>query len=1107
MRDCRFSGGDGPECQSTDHPRNAQETRGTHAGRWFSALILSLALPLALRAGNGAWSSNGPSPQGGPVFSLAISASDPDILYAGTRGAVMGSTDGGATWSSRSSGLPSTLADVYESIVMDPVALGTLYTVTINPSTQTSGVFKSTDGGTTWQTADAGLTGYLFCMGIAPTTPSTLYTAGANGVFKSTDGGLTWTTTMPYYEDAPIYALAIDPGSPSLVYAGSGTATVYESTDAGNTWTTESIPGISGNIVALTLDPTNPSTVYAAVDTGYTAAGSGIYKSTDGGATWSLLDAGLSNTSVEALAIDPASPSTLFTGTASGGVYKTIDAGGNWAPSGLGTGYVTVLALAPGDPSTVFAGTTGGVYVSKDGGTSWNNTGMQGFGNIGISALDVAPGTQALFAGTIGAGVFRSSDGGTSWVPSGAALDAGSIVAFAIAPAPLTTVYAAANAGGAFASADGGATWDAINTGLTSLWISALTVDPGSPNYLYAVTPQGVFKSTDGGQTWNDLNPNAPNQFQAVSIIVDPSNPSTLYLANNDDGTPYDNGVYKSTDGGTTWSAINSGLPALPMVNALALDPLSSSTLYAGTISGLFKSLDGGNTWNSVGSPLNNDAVVALAINPQDSSTLYVSTNGSGVFESSDGGATWSAINVGLPANAIVWQLAIDPQPPFTLYGSTGSGILSFTQTSSTCTLSCTASAPATGQANTPISFQASATPSSSCSSSTPSYSWNFGDGNTSSQQNPSHAYSSAGTYDWSMSTSLPGGFSCVQTGSIAISSSSSSYSIFGTITSAGSGLHGVTVSAGGATASTDSNGDFTLSELADGTYTVTPSLPGYAFSPTSQSVTVNGESVTGINFTAATTATYSLSGTVTLSGAGLAGVTVTAGSASAKSGSTGAYTISGLVNGTYTVTPSLRGYTFSPASTSETVNGGNVMGVSFTASPGCPTIILSETSLPNSAVGAAYSQTLTASGGVAPYGFVLTGGALPAGLALSSGGIIAGTPSAAGDFTFTVTASDRNACKGSAAYNVTIVPPPSVTRIQKMGSPFRCVVKGSNLQEGVRVYLNGTQWTTFTWKSSTKIVVKGGASLKALVPKNTPVTFTFINPDGGTATVSNWSW
>lgn len=162
-------------------------------------------------------------------------------------------------------------------------------------------------------------------------------------------------------------------------------------------------------------------------------------------------------------------------------------------------------------------------------------------------------------------------------------------------------------------------------------------------------------------------------------------------------------------------------------------------------------------------------------------------------------------------------------------------------------------------------------------------------------------------------------------------------YSISGTITtSAGVGINGVTVSNGSISTTTNSSGAWTLSNLANGSYTITPSLSGYTFSPASRSVTVSGANVTGQNFTGTPVAsTYSVSGSVTTSGgSGIAGVTVSTGSASATTNSSGAYTISGLANGSYTLTPSLTGYTFSPTSRSVTVSGANVTGQNFTGTP-----------------------------------------------------------------------------------------------------------------------------------------------------------------------------
>ena len=101
---------------------------------------------------------------------------------------------------------------------------------------------------------------------------------------------------------------------------------------------------------------------------------------------------------------------------------------------------------------------------------------------------------------------------------------------------------------------------------------------------------------------------------------------------------------------------------------------------------------------------------------------------------------------------------------------------------------------------------------------------------------------------------------------------------------------------------------------------------------------------------------------------------------------------------------------------------------------------------------------------------------------------------------------SGTNACiKGFVGAGGS-VDPPVVISMAKLGSPFRIAVYGSNLQNGVTVKINGSPWTNVSWKSSGKIVVKGGSALKLLVPKNTPTAFTFTNPDGGEAIV-NFQW
>jgi hypothetical protein len=157
-----------------------------------------------------------------------------------------------------------------------------------------------------------------------------------------------------------------------------------------------------------------------------------------------------------------------------------------------------------------------------------------------------------------------------------------------------------------------------------------------------------------------------------------------------------------------------------------------------------------------------------------------------------------------------------------------------------------------------------------------------------------------------------------------------STYSISGSAGVAGATL--VLSGAAGASTSANGSGTYTFSNLANGTYSVTPSLAGYTFTPTSQTMNVNGASVTGVNFTASSQAqTFSISGTIS----GSSGATVVlAGASSATTTTNGsdAFTFGGLANGTYSVTPSAVGYTFAPTSQAATINGANVSGVNFTA-------------------------------------------------------------------------------------------------------------------------------------------------------------------------------
>jgi hypothetical protein len=291
--------------------------------------------------------------------------------------------------------------------------------------------------------------------------------------------------------------------------------------------------------------------------------------------TWSAINSGLTNKQVITLAIDPTNTSTLYAGT-EGGVFKSTDWGGSWSAinSGLTNTHVWALAIDPTNTSTLYAGTEGGAFKSIDGGGSWSaiNSGLT---NTHVWALAIDPSnTNTLYAGTE-SGMFKSTDGGGHWSYCSLPYE---VNALAIDPSNPSIVYAVTQSDGIFKSTNGGKSWVAVITGLTCTLGYALAIDPSNPSTIYAGADCAVWKSTDAGGHWFAILITS----YGLALAIDPTNPSIIYA-----GT-WGYGIFKSTDGGASWSANNSGLTNI-LVTALAIDPTNTSIMYAGTWGGVFK--------------------------------------------------------------------------------------------------------------------------------------------------------------------------------------------------------------------------------------------------------------------------------------------------------------------------------------------------------------------------------------------------------------------------------------------------------------------------------------------------------------------------------------
>jgi uncharacterized repeat protein (TIGR02543 family) len=289
------------------------------------------------------------------AYCLAIDPLTPATMYAGTSGGIFRSPDSGITWTAVNVGLTYPYV---RSLAIDPATPSTLYAGT------SGGIFRSPDSGTTWTAVNAGLTSsWVTSLAIDPLTPTTLYASSYGGVFRSTNSGTTWTAAG--LTSWVVRSLAI---TPTMLYAATHGGGVFRSPDGGTTWTAVNAGLINTYLGALAIDPVTPTTLYATslhVGTYYTG---GVFRSTDSGDHWTAVSSGLSTLDISSVAINPATPSTLYAGSRGDGVFRSTHSSDHWTAVnvGLTNANVQCLAIDPLTPATMYAGTDGGGVFRYD---------------------------------------------------------------------------------------------------------------------------------------------------------------------------------------------------------------------------------------------------------------------------------------------------------------------------------------------------------------------------------------------------------------------------------------------------------------------------------------------------------------------------------------------------------------------------------------------------------------------------------------------------------------------------------------------------------------------------------------------------------------------
>jgi photosystem II stability/assembly factor-like uncharacterized protein len=299
---------------------------------------------------------------------------------------------------------------------------------------QDGALYRSTDGGYTWQESDSGLPSGPAITALAVAQDGNTVYAGTtgNGVFISTHGGTNWQddNALNYdLENASIAGLVVDPAHSQDVYALTSDDQFYASADGGADWTTMSLPTSSAATV-LALNPQNTRMLLAGTQD------NGIFQSPDGGNDWYNTNDD-SMGAVSGLAFNPRNPAVAFAATSTG-IYQTIDGGNNWELErrGIPTGTVfQSIAVDPSNGTRIIAGTADGrFYRSQDGGTSWSYQGNATYGGqINSIIFDPPPGNGILAGTSDGTAIYRSDDNGSHWYFSGRSFDNSEILVLASA--------------------------------------------------------------------------------------------------------------------------------------------------------------------------------------------------------------------------------------------------------------------------------------------------------------------------------------------------------------------------------------------------------------------------------------------------------------------------------------------------------------------------------------------------------------------------------------------------------------------------------------------------------------------------------------------------
>ncbi len=661
-------------------------------GQLKEAVVQAQAMRMEARkapaAMSAVWEERGPTNIGARVSDIAFDPTDPNVIYAAmASGGVFRSTDGGYTWTPISDDLP---VITIGAIAVDPQDPDVIYVGTGEANAHSfswfgMGLYKSTDGGSTWEYSGLEDTRYIARIVVDPINSSRVWVAGTGalfgtnperGIYRSLDAGATWDLVLSVSDSTAGTDVAVDPLRPDTVYAavwervrgltyrrsGGVTSGIYRSFDGGGSWQelTNGLPsGPDVGRIGIAVSKSDPSVVYAiyADDPGYFA---GLYKSTNGGDSWTRTTDGDLYGLFSSFGwyfgqvrVDPGDRDRVF----AMGVpfYRTEDGGNTWDDvSGIMHVDHHALAFDPTDYSRIFEGNDGGIYVSTNSGDTWSKRYDQHTNQFYAIEIDYQN-PMRLYGGTQDNGTLRTVAGDPDdWER----IFGGDGFYCIVDPTDSNRIYVEYQYGNLYFSDDFAYSWDDVMDGIDSgdrrNWSTPVVMAPDAPSTLYYGTYR-LYRTKDGGGWWNAISGDltdgdAGGNFGTITTIaVAPTDPNIIYVGTDDSN------VWVTLDVGASWTRVSAALPNR-WVTRVFVDPTDRSQAYV-TFSGLrwnenigyvYYTSDLGANWTDITGNLPPAPVNAVVVDPVLTSRVIVGTD-VGCFYCDDRDGNWILAGTGLP--------------------------------------------------------------------------------------------------------------------------------------------------------------------------------------------------------------------------------------------------------------------------------------------------------------------------------------------------------------------------------------------------------------------------------------------------------------------------